>query len=290
MSTIIFMCVCVGECVSPQCYRVSPLQLHLWLADSSHRGEAGLTRLSNQSTAQLSVVHSNQDAVVREKRSQRQREAVSAPQSVSQDRFSPLKPLKLLLPDGFNSGQLVENIHVFIWVTSASDWLKAHSQATKKLLKQEAVGHIYTAGFWQRCSELKKTKRNPPVFSVADGSQRTLSDIFFPFSEFCARTNRRAVCRLRLELCEKSPASALHHLNLPQFRATFIRLALAVQKTLVIYRGTGSFWYFCVGFIFQPSMLQLSFCFVFVFTLDEKACCKHCFTDNISLYLSFNPV
>lgn len=181
MSTIIFMCVCVGECVSPQCYRVSPLQLHLWLADSSHRGEAGLTRLSNQSTAQLSVVHSNQDAVVREKRSQRQREAVSAPHSVSQDRFSPLKPLKLLLPDGFNSGQLVENIYVFIWVTSASDWLKAHSQATKKLLKQEAVGHIYTAGF---LAEMLRAEKNKEKSSCLQCGRRESEDAvryFLPF-------------------------------------------------------------------------------------------------------------
>lgn len=173
--------MCVGECVSPQCYRVSPLQLHLWLADSSHRGEAGLTRLSNQSTAQLSVVHSNQDAVVREKRSQRQREAVSAPHSVSQDRFSPLKPLKLLLPDGFNSGQLVENIHVFIWVTSTSDWLKAHSQATKKLLKQEAVGHIYTAGF---LAEMLRAEKNKEKSSCLQCGRRESEDAvryFLPF-------------------------------------------------------------------------------------------------------------
>lgn len=177
--------MCVGECVSPQCYRVSPLQLHLWLADSSHRGEAGLRRLSNQSTAQLSVVHSNQDAVVREKRSQRQREAVSAPQSVSQDRFSPLKPLKLLLPDGFNSGQLVENIHVFIWVTSASDWLKAHSQATKKRFKtgssQEAVGHIYTAGFLAEMLRAEKDKKKSSCLQCGRRESEDAVRYFLPF-------------------------------------------------------------------------------------------------------------
>lgn len=177
--------MCVGECVSPQCYRVSPLQLHLWLADSSHRGEAGLRRLSNQSTAQLSVVHSNQDAVVREKRSQRQREAVSAPQSVSQDRFSPLKPLKLLLPDGFNSGQLVENIYVFIWVTSASDWLKAHSQATKKRFKtgssQEAVRHIYTAGFLAEMLWAEKNKEKSSCLQCGRRESEDAVRYFLPF-------------------------------------------------------------------------------------------------------------
>lgn len=182
MSTIIFMCVCVGECVSPQCYRVSPLQLHLWLADSSHRGEAGLTRLSNQSTAQLSVVHSNQDAVVREKRSQRQREAVSAPHSVSQDRFSPLKPLKLLLPDGFNSGQLVENIHVFIWVTSASDWLKAHSQATKKRFKTGSSRTYLHSRFFGRDAQSWKKQREILLSSVWQTGVRGRCQIFSSLS------------------------------------------------------------------------------------------------------------